>query len=148
LKAAVIGSVDDQHLGEKVVVPDHTVILIPSKTEIEAHYVCALLNSTPVQLAATAYIVLHPDPHVLTRIAIPKYDPKSDLHKELAAQSKAAHKAAAKGKADKVAEAEEEIDTLVKKIWKLDNDEMDDIKDSLRELGGNIGYEDDEEDEE
>ena len=51
LKAAVIGSVDDQHLGEKVVVPDHTVILIPSKTEIEAHYVCALLNSKRTMFA-------------------------------------------------------------------------------------------------
>ncbi len=148
LKAAVIGSVDDQHLGERIVVPDHTAIMIPTKGETEAHYLCALLNSTPAQLAATAYIVLHPDPHILTRIGIPKYDPKNETHKALAAASKAAHKAAAKGKSDRVMEIEEEIDGLAQKIWGLDDDELDDIKESLRELGGTVSYEDNEDEEE
>lgn len=44
-------------------------------------------------------------------------------------------------------EIEEEIDGLVQKIWKLDDDEMQDIKDSLREQGGTVSYEDEEEDE-
>jgi len=144
LKAAVIGSVDDKHLGEKVIVPDHTVIMIPSKAEAEAHYLCALLNSTPAQLAATAYVVLHPDPHIITRIALPKFDPKNETHKALATASKTAHRAAAKGNTDKVNEAEKEIDGLAAKIWGLDADEMQDIKDSLREMGGTIAYEDEE----
>jgi SAM-dependent methyltransferase len=148
LKAAVISSVEDEHIGEKVVVPDHTAVMIPAKTETEAHYLCALINSTPAQLAATAYIVLHPDPHILTRIAIPKFDPKDETHKALAAASKAAHKAAAKDKTDKVTEIEEEIDGLAAKVWSLSDDEMQDIKDSLREQGGTVSYEDEEDGEE
>jgi hypothetical protein len=122
--------------------------MIPAKTETEAHYLCALINSTPAQLAATAYIVLHPDPHILTRIAIPKFDPKDETHKALAAASKAAHKAAAKDKTDKVTEIEEEIDGLAAKVWSLSDDEMQDIKDSLREQGGTVSYEDEEDGEE
>ncbi len=148
LKAAVVGSAEGEHLDEKIAVPDHTAVFIPSKTETEAHYLCALLNSTPAQLAATAYIVLHPDPHVITRIALPKFDSKNETHKALAAASKAAHRAAAKGKDEQVREAEEEIDTLAARIWNLSDDEVQDIKDSLREMGGTIGYEDDVEDEE
>jgi hypothetical protein len=148
LNAAVIGSVTDKYLDERVTVPDHTAVFIPAKTETEAHYLCALLNSTPAQLAATAYIVLHPDPHIITRINLPKFDPKNETHKALAAASKAAHKAAAKGKDEQVREAEEEIDTLAARIWNLSDDEMQDIKDSLRELGGTIGYEDDVEEQE
>ncbi len=143
LNAAVISSVMDKYLDERVTVPDHTAVFIPAKTEPEAHYLCALLNSTPAQLAATAYIVLHPDPHIITRITLPKYDPKNETHKALAAASKTAHRAAARGKDNQVREAEEEIDQLAAEIWNLSDDEMQDIKDSLREMGGTIGYEDD-----
>jgi hypothetical protein len=61
---------------------------------------------------------------------------------------KSAHRAAAKGKSDKVTEIEEEIDGLAQKVWGLDDDEMQDIKGSLREQGGTVSYEDNEEDEE
>ncbi len=148
LKAAVVGSVEDEHLGKRIVMPDHTVVFIPARDENEAHYVCALLNSTPAQLAATAYIVLHPDPHILTRIALPKFDPHSETHKALAAASKAAHKAAAKGKTEQVMEAEEKIDCLAARVWNLTDEEMQDIKDSLRDLGGVIGYEEAEDEDE
>jgi hypothetical protein len=138
----VIDSVKDEYLDEKIVIPDHTAVFIPAKTETEAHYLCALLNSTPAQLAATAYIVLHPDPHVITRIALPKYDARNETHKALAAASKSAHRAAAQGHDDKVREVEEEIDALAARVWNLSEDEVQDIKDSLRELGGAILYED------
>ncbi len=147
LKAAVVEMAEDKFVGEKVVVPDHTAVLIPTKTETEAHYLCAILNSSPAQLGVTAYIALHPDPHVLTRISIPKYDAKNELHKELAAASKAAHKQAAKEQTAKVTDLEQEIDALAQRLWNLDDDEMHDIKISLRELGGTISYEDDQEDE-
>ncbi len=136
LKAAVIGSVEDEILGERVVVPDHTAILIPSKTETEAHYLCALLNSAPAQLAAMSYIVLHPDPHVLTRIGIPKYDAKNETHAALSAHSKRAHKHQAKGNAGAVKDAETEIDALAAKVWNLTDAELREIQDSLAELVG------------
>jgi hypothetical protein len=148
LKAAVIGNFDNGIIGDKVVIPDHTAVFVNVKTETEAHYLCAMLNSTPAQLATTAYIVLHPDPHVLTRLAIPKFDPKDEIHKALAQASKTAHKAAAKEQSDKVHEIEEQIDGLLSQLWNLSDDELEDIKGSLRDLGGTVGYEDDLEDDE
>lgn len=133
----------------KVHIPDHKLMLVPCKTENEAHYLCALLNSSPVGLSVLATTIkIQFDPHILTRIALPKYDPKDEMHKALAAASKAAHKAAAKDKTDKVTEIEEEIDGLAAKVWSLSDDEMQDIKDSLREQGGTVSYEDEEDDEE
>ena len=41
---------------------------------------------------------------------------------------------AEKGKADKIAEIEEEIDSLAAHVWKLSDTEMRAIKDSLLEL--------------
>ncbi len=136
--AAVSGETDG-----KVHIPDHKLMLVPCKTETEAHYLCALLNSSPVGLSVLATVIqIQFDPHILTRIGIPKFDPKNETHKALAAASKAAHKAAAKDKGDKVMELEEEIDGLAQIIWGLDDDELGDIKESLRELGGTVFYED------
>jgi hypothetical protein len=47
-----------------------------------------------------------------------------------------------------VTEIEEEIDGLAAKVWSLSDDEMQDIKDSLREQGGTVSYEDEEDNEE
>jgi len=33
-----------------------------------SHFICALLNSAPAQLAISGYIVLHPSPHILEHI--------------------------------------------------------------------------------
>jgi hypothetical protein len=45
-------------------------------------------------------------------------------------------------------EIEEQIDARVSQLWNLSDDELADIKGSLRDLGGTIGYEDDIEDDE
>ena len=137
--AAVAGDFDG-----KACIPDHKLMLVPCTTENEAHYLCAVLNSSPVGLSVLATTIqIQFDPHILTRLAIPKYDSKSDLHKALARASKAAHKAVAKEQQDKVHEIEEQIDAWVSQLWNLSGDELADIKGSLRDLGGTIGYEDD-----
>jgi len=84
--AAVIGLVNG-----KPVVPAHTVVLIDCNDEYEAHFVCALINSSPAQLVVQSYIVLHPDPHILDNLRIPRYNPAEDLHRRLAELSKEAH---------------------------------------------------------
>jgi len=142
--AAVAGEVDG-----KVCIPDHKLMLVPCKSENEAHYVCALLNSSPVGLSVLAVAVqIQFDPHILTRLALPKYDAKNETHQALAAQSKRAHKAQAKGKADEVSEAEEEIDLLAARVWKLTDDEVQDIRDSFAELIGTSEPEEDKSEEE
>jgi hypothetical protein len=48
INAVVTSSVDDPFLGTKVTVTQHVVTLIPFQTAVEAHYVCAVLNSAVV----------------------------------------------------------------------------------------------------
>jgi hypothetical protein len=132
LEAAVVSSFNNEHIGEKVVVPDHTVVAIPFEDYMEAHYVCSLLNSSPAQFLVRGYVVLHPSPHVLKYIRIPQYDNSNSIHQDLAKLSKSCHDKAASG--IDVIELEEQIDKLAVELWGLSKDELKDIKDSLEEL--------------
>jgi SAM-dependent methyltransferase len=131
LDAAVAPPFDD-----KPTVPDHTLILIDCASNEEAHYLCAALNSSPVRLGVQAYIVLHPDPHILEHIRIPRFDPKNPVHLRLAELSKQAHEAAKVGDETRLREIEAEIDRQAAKLWGLSDDELREIQQSLRELAG------------
>ncbi|NQT47419.1 MAG: hypothetical protein HQ578_00435, partial [Chloroflexi bacterium] len=87
----VVSSHETKALGKKVIVPDHTVVAISFQDEDEAHYVCALLNSNPAQLVVVGYVVLHPSPHILRNIRIPRYQQSEEIHKELAGLSRQCH---------------------------------------------------------
>lgn len=132
LEAAVVASHEGDHLGEKVVVPDHTVVAIATQDEMEAHFVCAMLNSSPAQFIVVGYVVLHPSPHVLKNIRILRYDPKNEIHEELARLSMQCHEKVAAGIS--VNELEERIDMLAAEIWGLSKEELKDIKESLEEM--------------
>ena len=129
LDAAVAPPFDD-----KPTVPDHTLILIDCASNEEAHYLCAALNSSPVRLGVQAYIVLHPDPHILEHIRIPRFDPNNPVHLRLAELSKQAHEAAKAGDETRLREIEAEIDRQAAKLWGLSDDELRDIQQSLAEL--------------
>lgn len=81
-----------------------------------------------------AYIVLHPDPHILDRISIPKYAPADPVHQALAEASKEAHEAAAQGDEPRLHEIEEHIDSLAAQLWNLTAEELAEIRRSLAEL--------------
>jgi hypothetical protein len=120
----------------KPTVPDHTLILIDCASNEEAHYLCAALNSSPVRLGVQAYIVLHPDPHILEHIRIPRFDPNNPVHLRLAELSMQAHEAAKIGDETRLREIEAEIDRWAAKLWGLSDDELLEIQQSLRELAG------------
>jgi hypothetical protein len=67
------------------VVPDHTFVSISTESPSEAHFLCALLNSSTVQYIVQAYIALHPSPHVMKYLPLPRFDPANKFHKVLAA---------------------------------------------------------------
>ncbi|HRU21938.1 MAG TPA: hypothetical protein P5113_04505 [Candidatus Bipolaricaulis sp.] len=86
-------------------------------------------------MAVQAYIVLHPDPHILEHIRIPKYDPADPVHRALAAASQEAHAAAAQGDTDRLAAIEAQVDSLAAKLWGLTDRELASLRRSLpREL--------------
>lgn len=114
------------------------ITLVGSGTLLEAHYICALINSGIVNLALKAYSMKggksFGDPHVLRNICIPKFNPKNKLHVKLANLSQQAHKLAQKNDIQKLKEVEEKIDNIAAKIWKLTKEELKEIKLSLQQL--------------
>ncbi len=133
LDAAVIEReiCDDE---KKPVIPDHTCILVECSSKAQAHYLCALVNSSPARLTIKNYIVLHPDPHVLEHVKIPDFKVESSLHVKLAGLSESAHRAAAKGNEAEVREIEAEIDKASAKLWGLTDEELAEIKRSLEDM--------------
>ncbi len=132
LDAAVIGSSTVGTL-TKPVVPDHTCILADCESRHEAHYLCAVINSSPARLLIRNYIVLHPDPHVLSNVNVPKFSARNKVHLRLAELSELANAAAAAANFAEVKQIEEEVDLLVTKLWGLSDEELSEIKQSLEE---------------
>lgn len=117
----------------QLIIPDHRLMLIPSREMKEAHYLAGMLNSSISQYIVKVYAVgTQTSTHVLENIRIPKFNPENNLHLKLSELSQKAHEETAKG--NDVSEIEEEIDLLTAKIWGLTDDELKDIKKSLEEL--------------
>jgi len=135
LNAAVVASSEG-----KVVVPQHIVTLVACETEDEAHYICALINSSSANFTARAYSQeggkSFGDPHILEHILIPRFDLKNPVHLRLAELSMQAHEAGRIGDEMRLREIEAEIDLLAAKLWNLSDDELREIQESLSELEG------------
>lgn len=125
----------------KTFIPQETVTLVACETLSEAHYLCALINSSIVNFTLQSYAQRggksFASPHVLENIAIPTFDEKNSAHKRLAALSQAAHQVAAstdENKTERLAAIESEIDELAARVWSLTNDELKEIQRNLAEL--------------
>lgn len=105
MTAAVCGSIQG-----RVVIPNHKLTLVPTETPEEAHYLCAVLNSTVVAGVVRGYAIpTGITTHVLDHVAIPRYDPTNPGHVELAELARLASNS---GTAD-----DQQIDDLVLSLW-------------------------------
>ena len=86
---AVLEHVSDTYLGNKTVVPDHTVVLIPLASREEAYYLAGVLNSILVALVLQYAVVSS-----VENLSIPKFDPNNVLHRKIAELSVRAHELA------------------------------------------------------
>ncbi|MEM4593104.1 MAG: N-6 DNA methylase, partial [Sulfolobales archaeon] len=134
---AVAGPVGDRYLGNKVLIPDHTIVLVPMNSEEEAHYLAAVLNSSIIAFVGTYMPVKG-----LENLRIPKFDPNNPIHRELAELSRRAHELAkciyAASKPDYCSEirnpsaelerVEEEIDRLVARLYGIPEEALEDIR--------------------
>lgn len=132
--AAVVEPFNDRYLGNRTVIPDHTCVFIPFNTREEAYYVCAILNSTLARLIIRQYIHLHPSPHVMDYVDIPKYDPNNKLHQKLVELSLKAHSLAREGKYNELKKVEEQIDIYVGKLYSFSENEIYELKNIFSEL--------------
>ncbi|MCL0091325.1 SAM-dependent methyltransferase [Dehalococcoidales bacterium] len=133
VEAAVVNALDG-----KSIIPQETITLVACDKKEKAHYIASLVNSSIFQYAVTSYSQAGGKSmgsmHVLENIRIPKFDPTSKVHQELAGLSQNAHYAVAIDDEGGLRELEERIDELAAQMWGLTTEELAEIKSSLQDL--------------
>lgn len=122
LVAAVI-SQGKTKFGWKTVIPTDTTAFIPVDNEDEAHYLCAILNSTVVREFVKSYSSAGRGfgaPSVMEHVGIPKFDAKNKAHAKLAQLSKELHAARSKSALSKIPRLEKQVDDAVAKLFGID----------------------------
>lgn len=80
---AVTVSNDDN----RMLIPDHNLLMVPLENEMEAYYLSGVLNADIISWFANAYVAWFISGHILERINIPQYCKNN----EIAILSKEAH---------------------------------------------------------
>jgi len=107
-------------IGYKNIIPLHTTALIATDNELEAHYLCAIINSKPVRDFIKSFSSAgrgFGTPSVMEHIGISKFDPQNPLHQKLSETSKNCHQFKSEGKEKEIEILEKENDELVKKLF-------------------------------
>jgi hypothetical protein len=111
--SAVLGEQDSQ-----LPLPEHHVMFVAAQHEQEAHYLCALLNSSLAQLLVASYTTSTGiSTHVMEFLAIPQFAPDNPLHVQLATLSQRCHRAMQRQQYETLQNAEAEIDMCAAKLW-------------------------------
>lgn len=111
--------------GYKTVIPLHTTALIATNNEPEAHYLCAIINSTPVRDFIKSFSSAgrgFGTPSVMEHVGIPKFDPQNALHLKLAEISKQCHQLKLEGKDEEIKKLEKENDALVEELFGISHE--------------------------
>ncbi|WP_293727238.1 N-6 DNA methylase [uncultured Phascolarctobacterium sp.] len=111
---AVISTVDDEYLGNKMLLPNEKIMYVSFDDEVEAYYLCGILSSTYVAECVKSY--MNPtsiSAHVLNKLNIPNFDANNTDHIEIARLCKEGH-----GKKEND-EYIEQIDVIIEKIYSL-----------------------------
>ena len=135
IAGSVIGSQDG-----KSILPQETITLVSFNEMPEAHYFCAVINSSIFNFAAQSYCMRggksFGSPQLLENIYIPKFKHDDIIHIKLSKLSQRAHTAATNNDDHELKQTEEEIDQYAAKLWGLNEHELKDIRKSLIELEG------------
>lgn len=121
MEATVLSRMQDS-FGLKAVVSTDTTSFIPVEDKEEAHYLCAILNSSLVD----GYIRSFSSggrgfgaPSVVKNLAIPKFSASKSLHKKLAELSQDAH-ARVESQRD-IGDLQKEINESAEELWTIKN---------------------------
>jgi methylase of polypeptide subunit release factors len=119
----IVAAVVSQHktpFGYKMIIPTDTTSLFATDNEAEAHYLCAIINSTPVREFIKSFSSAgrgFGTPSVMNHVGIPKFDPENERHQKLAQLSRTLHTLKAENKLGEVARWEKEVDDSVRKLF-------------------------------
>lgn len=92
IKCCVVSSIEDPYLGNKLVVTDSKILFVPLDSEMEAYYLCGVINSAQVETIIKSYTIsTNKGTDVVDNISIPQFNETNPLHNKLAVLSKEAH---------------------------------------------------------
>jgi len=135
----------DEVLGEKHVVVDGTADIITIKDEDEAHYVCSMLNSTPVRSFAYSIALAKGGvpfkrftSWMIASLPIPRYASNSETCRKLVRTSKLAHEAATGRNISALTGFESEIDELALPLFGIDKKELLTLSEHHQLLSGKL----------
>jgi len=117
----------------KLVIPDQTVQFISFRDKLEAHYVCAVLNSSPATLLPLGYTT-DITTHIVTVMNIPQFDSGNPIHTEMSILSQKAHRLASQGKEAELQRLDEQLNQKASALWGLTDIELGEIRSCLRAL--------------
>jgi hypothetical protein len=123
--AAVVSSLQIVPGYQAAVIPNGKVMMIPFDSEVEAHYVCAVLNSSLARDRINAAISSEAHAEVLDLISLPAFDRTDKIHIKLAEQARYCQVATVNGEPGDVAKSESEIDRLVACLWESRSSEVE-----------------------
>jgi len=117
ITAAVMGPRDDPFLGSVPVVTQHVVSVVAASTEDEAHYLCAMLNSSVTTAISASYSTgkSYGTPSMLEYVPIPKFGTENDDHRHLVGLSRRAHELVKQGL--EVREVQEQVDATAAAVF-------------------------------
>jgi len=133
MRAAVVEPVDHPLVGRRPVIPQETCVLVAADSADEAHYLCAVVNSAPVNFLVASHSVRggkgFGTPSILDYVRLRRFEREDPRHLDLAGASRQAHEATQRG--EPVAEIQHAIDRLAARLWGLKERELEVIRGEL-----------------
>ena len=135
ITAAVVGRTVDPFLGETTVVTQHVATIIATDDLDEAHFVCAMLNSSIATSISASYSTgkSFGTPSMLEYVPIPRFDRRVETHARLAGLSREAHERAGSG--GETADLDSLVDIAAAEVWGVDPASLPAMQSLVRALG-------------
>ena len=134
---------------ERVIIPNHKLMIVPVRSKPEALFVAGMLNSTVARYTVLSYtITTQISTHVLNNIGVPEYDSQNAAHKAIVEVAKKSVKAAANGDLAKLSELDVELDEATRPVWGASSAEISALREALGEIREALAQAKGEEDEE
>lgn len=117
---AAVVSEGKTSFGFKKIISTDTTSLFATNNEDEAHYLCAIVNSTSVREFIKSFSSAgrgFGTASVMNHVGIPRYDYNNKHHQQIANLSKRLHDLKANNKIDQIGKLEEEVDQSVENLF-------------------------------